>query len=127
MDKPCWEVGRAWSLRDPGAHAETIRYLDSNDPQTGFKPQRAIIILVFKGNSGGSEEGQGSGHMVPVSHLGDEVGTTALGSDGNVEDGSEVTCVKPEQSLVSSASSQRGKIDKLSPLPPETYICSHPL
>lgn len=85
--------------------------------------------MFSEGNSGGSIEGKGSYNTVPVSLSGnEEVRTKAQGSDRNVEDGSEVTYVKMRTKAWSpELSSQRGKINQLSPLPLETVICSHPL
>lgn len=118
--------GRRWIVRNPGVDGETIHYQDCKDPSTGFKPQTAIIVFVFsEGNSG---EGKSSYNMVPVSLSGNEVRTKAQGSDRNVEDGSEVTSVKMRTKAWSlELSSLRGKINQLSPLPPETVIPSHPL
>lgn len=65
--KICWDIGRAWIIRDPGVHGETIHSLDSKDPLTSVKPQSAITVFVFSEvNFGGSAQGKGSYNSVPL-------------------------------------------------------------
>ena len=65
--KICWDISRAWIIKDPGVQGETIHYLDSKDPLTSVKSQSTITLFVFlEVNSGGSIQGKGNYYSVSL-------------------------------------------------------------